>query len=263
MKFMKKKNKYIEIPGIYCDVIDYNIYKMSAFETVIGALLGYGFVFIASYIMFVILIFSLVLGVVGIPVGIKKYREYLFTKRERQMRVHFKESLQLLTGAYSSGYNIADSFRITHEALLEQFGDKSRITVEFLIIVQGLFNGYSIEELLQNFSDRTTVDDIKNFANTFIVANRKGGNLKQLMVETRDIISEKIDEVLDINTVIHGSKTQVNVLLVMPFVIILIIQSTGFAAPTINLTILITKLIALGLFIAAYFLAKKISSIEV
>lgn len=258
-----KKKKQIIIEGLFCEAIDYHHYNMKLVDTVIGFVLGFFGMFVVIYIMFSSPVLSLILGLIGIPIGYKAYRKYLYNKRERTMMIQFKEALQLLSNAYSTGYNMVDSFRTTQENLVSQFGEDSYITQEFLIIVQGLYNGHTIEGLLRNLEQRSTLDDIRSFVDTFVVANRRGGDLKSLISDTKDIIATKIDETIEVQTTIHGSQSQVYILLAMPFVIVTMMQGLGLSSSELNATTFFIKMIAMILFGVAYIIAKKVTKIEV
>lgn len=258
-----KKKKQVVVAGLFCEAVDYHYYQISLIERITGYVLGFFVMFTIIYIMFSSMMLSLILGFIGIPLGLKFYQKSLYNKRERAMMIQFKEALQLLSNAYSTGYNMVDSFRVTQENLVSQFGEEAHMTQEFLIIVQGLYNGHTIEDLLRNLEQRSTLDDIRSFVDTFIVANRRGGDLKNLITDTKDIISQKIDETIEVQTTIHGSQSQVYILLVMPFVIILMMQGMGLSSGKLTAITFITKLIALFLFIIAYLFAKKVSKIDV
>lgn len=126
----------------------------------------------------------------------------------------------------------------------------------------GLQHNYNIEDLLLNFAQRSGLDDVDSFANVFEVCNRKGGNLKQIVGETRSVINDKIEIEMEIQTMIAASKNELNIMMVMPFVIMLSMRGLGDSMSGNSLVNLIVKFVALGIFIGAYVIGSKLVDIK-
>lgn len=108
------------------------------------------------------------------------------------------------------------------------------------------------------------IDDINSFAETFAVCNRLGGNLKKVVVDSRDIISDKIEIEMEIQTTVAANKNEINIMCVMPFVIIAMMGTMGQASITANTPLnVLVKLIAIFMFVIAYKLGRKITDIKV
>ncbi|MDO4779286.1 MAG: type II secretion system F family protein [Tissierellia bacterium] len=260
----KKNKKYIPKKGLYSDVVDYGIYRLSVLEIITAILLGGGLAFLAMYIIFRNAKVSSIFSLFGIIIGLKKYKEYLFTKRNKQILLQFKDFLESLNTSLSVGKNTSDSLKSSYEDITFQHGKEAIIAKEISVILEGLNNGFTVEELLENMSERIPLDDIKNFVITFNTVNRQGGNLYLLINETKQIISQKIEVELEIQTIVHEQQNQVKILLFMPFVIIMMIDGMGIgAASKMSGGVIITRIAALIFFAAGYFLAKKIMKIEV
>ena len=75
------------------------------------------------------------------------------------------------------------------------------------------------------------------------------------------MISERIAVELEIQTMITGQKNQLNILAIMPVVMALLTRS--FETDSGNITVIIIKIVALGIFIFAYWLGTKIVDIKV
>ena len=130
------------------------------------------------------------------------------------------------------------------------------------MINNGLKHNYNIEDLLLNFAQRSGLDDVDSFANVFEVCNRKGGNLKQIVGETRSVINDKIEIEMEIQTMIAASKNELNIMMVMPFVIMLSMRGLGDSMSGNSLVNLIVKFVALGIFIGAYVIGSKLVDIK-
>lgn len=260
----KKKEKYIPKVGITGIGEDYNIYKLSFVEKITGFAIGMAAGFIAAQIMFGVIIASIVIGVVVGFLAIPVYRNFLQNKRKKNMIYQFRDLLDSLSNSFSSGKNTVDAFSDSYNDLKMSYGDKSPMVKELSIIINGLHNNYVIEELLKDMSIRCGLDDINSFAETFAVCNRLGGNLKKIVSDSRDIISDKIEIEMEIQTTITSNKNEINIMCIMPFIIISMMGMLGDASITANTPInVIVKIIAIGMFVAAYIAGRKITDIKV
>jgi len=142
-----------------------------------------------------------------------------------------------------------------------EHGEKAYITKELNWMCIMHNNGEEIKDLLLNFADRSGIDDVRSFANVFSVAENLAGDRPRIIRETRDMISERIAVELEIQTMITGQKNQLNILAIMPVVMALLTRS--FETDSGNITVIIIKIVALGIFIFAYWLGTKIVDIKV
>ena len=99
----------------------------------------------------------------------------------------------------------------------------------------------------------------------FEVSVKQGGNIKDIISATRDIINDKIEIEMEIGTLLSGNKNELNIMMIMPLIIIVSMEGLGSEMTVTGnspLNILI-KIVALGMFAAAYVLGKKITTIKV
>ena len=136
---------------------------------------------------------------------------------------------------------------------------------DLAIIVGGMGNNINVEELLLNFALRSGLDDVRNFADVFRVAIRQGANIKDIIFSTRDIISDKIEIEMEINSMLAGNKNELNIMMVMPLIIIVSLggMGTGMTAADNSPLNVVIKIIALGVFFFAYYLGRKITAIKI
>ena len=142
------------------------------------------------------------------------------------------------------------------------FGEGADIVNELKMINVGLQHNYNIEDLLLNFAQRSGLDDVDSFANVFEVCNRKGGNLKQIVGETRSVINDKIEIEMEIQTMVAASKNELNIMMVMPFIIMLTMRGLGDSMTGNSIVNIIVKFVALGIFVAAYVVGIRLVDIK-
>ena len=144
------------------------------------------------------------------------------------------------------------------------YGEDADIVKELQIIFSGLANNINIEVLLIDFANRSELDDVMSFANVFEVCNRQGGDLKRVVSDTREIINDKIEIEMEIETMLSGNKNELNIMMIMPVIVVLSLSSMGTMTIVSNSPVnLLVKVICLGIFGAAYLIGRKIVDIKI
>lgn len=261
-KVKKEKQVYVPIPGILGMGEDYHIYHMTILDRLKGALGGMAMGVAVGYVFFSNWYVAALLAVIVAVKAQKPYREYLRKKRLKKLLLEFKDLLEALTASYSSGQTTTRAFLDAQKEMSDLFGEGADIVQELTVINVGLQHNYNIEDLLFNFAQRSGLEDVESFANVFEVCNRKGGNLKQIVGETRSVINDKIEIEMEIQTMVAASRNDLNIMMVLPFIIMLAMRGLGDNMTGNSLINVIVKLVVLGIFAAAYMLGIKIVEIK-
>ena len=118
-----------------------------------------------------------------------------------------------------------------------QYVDPDTLIIQELeLIVSKLNLGANIEDLFLDLAKRSGIDDIRTFAHIFEISKRTGGNLMQIMRQSSNIITEKIETKQEMDTVLAEKKMEQKVMAVAPLALmVLLTQSTGdFMEPLFN-----------------------------
>lgn len=262
--------------------LNYKVYYMSKKEAVayfllafaVGAAVGYlfygglakdefGQTTLLTWILNVGI--SVTVGCVAGKLFLPIRTEQIIHKRRQQLSNQFRDMLDALTTSLGAGNNVTDSFRAAKEDLQMQYEEGAYILKELDVILAGMQNAVPIEEMLYDFGLRSGIDDIKSFAEVFKVSYRKGGNMKDIIRNTHAILNDKMEIREDIETVVTSNKTEQNMMIVMPIVLIAMIKgmSPEFAANFATAAGVISTTIAIGCFVAAYYIGKMILDIGV
>ena len=254
---------YIENHGIMGNADDYHIYHMRLVDYLVGFALGFALGFVVMMVFFRIFTISAIAGIVcGIP-AIRFYQKYRKEKRQRDLLIEFRDLLEALTTSYSSGKNTMEAFAESYQDLLSLYGEKSDIVNETRIIIAGMTNNIIIEDLLKDFADRCGLDDVASFAATFESGLRQGGDIKQVVWDSRKIINDKIEIEMEIKTMLTEKENELNIMMVMPIIIMIALSGIGSMSAVANTTFtVIVKIVAIGLFLAAYMMGRKIVNIR-
>ncbi len=285
--FVKNNSKTEKEPAYYISAINtqtlnYKVYYMSFLEKlayfllafIVGAAVGYLFyggigkdefgqaTSTTKFLnIFIPCIVGILAGKLFLPIRVNQIKE----KRIRNVKRQFRDMLEALTTSLGAGKNVNDSFVATYEDLLVQYPEEAYIISEIQLINTGVQNNIPIEELLWDFGVRSGIDDIRSFANVFKISYRKGGNIKDIIRNTNDILKDKMDIVEDIETVVASNKMEQTIMIFMPIGIIAMIKmmSPEFASKFTSATGVISTTIAVGLFLLAYYVGKQILDIKV
>lgn len=207
-------------------------------------------------------------GLVGIFAGklfLPIRVEMIIQKRKKMLRIQFVDLLESLRTSLASGKNVPNAFLSAEVDLLLQYSEDSYIIKEIKLVNTSVANGIPIEELLMDFGMRSDIGDISNFGKVFEIAYRKGGNISDIVRNCHEIISEKIAIEMEIETKVTSNKNEQNLMCIMPIIMVLMMKSVGedFSRNFVTPTGLISTSIAVIIFIASYFLGRKILKIEV
>lgn len=181
------------------------------------------------------------------------------------LKSQFRDMLEAFNSSLGAGKNVVDSFSSVYSDLNLQYEEDAFILKELEIILSGINNNIDIEDLLLDFGERSGIDDIKSFANVFKISYRKGGNIKETIRITHEILSDKMAIEEDIETIVTANKLEQKIMIVMPIGLIAMIKmmSAEFAANFVTPSGLIATTIAIIMFVISYFVGKAILDIKV
>ena len=279
----KKKEKGPQfIPSaLNTPMINYNEYYMTVKDKIVTFLLGFvggglvGLVFygnqfldedgnttLASAICNVIIFVGV--GLIASKIIFPLRNEQLRVKRIKELRKQFRSFLEAIAVSLSSGMNIMDSLIAAHNDLRIEYSEKAYIVEEVREMIAGMQNNIAIEEMMASLGERSSIEDIKNFGTVFEMCYRAGGNMKNIVRRTSDIISEKIEIEAEIETALTSNKSQFTVMMIIPVGMVLMIRlmMSTFARSFATVPGVIAMTIAIGIFIGAYKLGTKMTDIK-
>jgi tight adherence protein B len=261
--FNNSKNNELK-RNLFGKELDYSHYHLNRNEKIAGFTIGFGVAFLPLFVFFQSIIVNGMFGIFFGFFSLPLYQNHLLRKQSKSLLIQFTDLLDSLSNSYTVGRNTMGAFKDAFNDLKNQYGDGALIVYEVKTILMGLENNFTIEELLTNFAERSHLDDVKSFVNTFIVCNRSGGNLKKIVMDSRSIISDKVEIQMDIETKIIEKKNELNIMLVMPIIIVAMLGTLGSESITNNSPInIFVKIIAIIIFIIAYLIGKKIIDIKI
>lgn len=286
MALFKKEKKVLE-PQYYTSATNtptynYKVYYMKPIEKVlyfllafaVGAAVGYLFYggigknefgepTMLTYILNVVI--SVTVGLVAGFMFLPMRTEQIIKKKQNDLKLQFRELLDALSTSLGSGKNTMDAFKAAYDDLSIIYSQEASIIKELKIIIDGMVNNIDIEKSLMDFGVRSGIDDILSFANVFETCYRKGGNIKDVIKNTQQIITEKMEVEMEIQTVVAASTNEQTIMTVLPIALIGIIKmmSPEFAGNFATPAGIIATTVAIILFIVAHFVGKEVLSIKI
>lgn len=259
----KQGEESVELRGLMGNAKDYHVYHMTKTDYLAAWAFGAALGFVVLFAFFNSPAVSAAGGILCAKLLPKHYCEYKKRKQIKELRSQFKDLLESLTSAYSSGKNTVRAFEEAADDMISIYGEEADIVREVQIICTGLRHNKNIEELLLDFANRSALEDVMSFANVFESCNRQGGNLKQIVADTREIINDKIEVEMELETMIAGSKNELNIMMVMPVIVVLMLRGMGSGMAGSNtVSAVIVKMLCIGIFALAYGVGRKVMDIK-
>lgn len=283
-----KKNKNIveeslyEVSGTNRQMINYKVYKLTSNEKalyfiiafVVGAIVAYLFYggigkdsygnpTVITYILDIVIM--AVIGFLTAKLFLPIRKDQIIESRKRKLRAQFIDLLDSLASSIASGKNVPNAFVAAREDLLVQYQPDAFIVQEVDNIISGIQNNIDVGSMLINFGERSGIQDIRTFGRVFETAYSKGANLKDVVRSCHEILSSKCEIEAEIETKVASNKNEQYIMIIMPIILIAMIKmsDSGFAANFTTPSGLISTTLAIGAFVGAYFIGRKILKIEV
>ena len=207
---------------------------------------------------------------IGFAAGIyleKVYADSVVKKRLRTLRLQFKDFLESMSVATRAGNVEIEAVRSARKDLEISYNKKADIVKEIdHIILQYEKGGIQLKVLFEDLAERSGLEDIRSFASIYSVIEGKSDRFGDILTQTQEIIGDKIEIEQEIQTTISAAKSETNMMLVMPVVIVVAMSCMGGGLLDALFTTMAghaAATVALLIFALSYVLALKASDIKV
>lgn len=203
------------------------------------------------------------------PVGFWYYRHLqkeCIQKKQREFERQFKEMIQTVATALSTGYSIENAIRESRKELKLLYEEEEMISREMTMLAGQLRMQVPVEQAIGEMAKRVALEEVENFAAVFITARRSGGDMIAIIKNTAGQIADKIDVRREIETVLAAKRYELKVMSAIPY---FMIGYMSLSFPEF-MTCLYGNVIGIGVmtvclavYISAYYLGAKLIEIEV
>ncbi|MBR6528302.1 MAG: type II secretion system F family protein [Lachnospiraceae bacterium] len=203
--------------------IRYDHYELSLGQWVLYGSTGLLLAWLTNTIFYQSFVFLFVLAPLGVIVPLVM-RKNLCEKRRNILGSQFKDAILALSSALQAGYSAENAWREAWQEMVCIYGEDGLITREFAAMVRAISVNETPEQVLEEFAERSGMDEIIRFAQVFRLAKRSSGDLVSIIDSTSRTISEKLRVREEIITVTTAKQLEQTIMSVIPAAIILYLR---------------------------------------
>ena len=263
-KFSGIKRKTGPVAGNIA-VPDYTISQSTVADHGLAFLIGFAAGFMVLFIFYKIIALSVAGGAAVGAFGIIAAAQSALKKRTAKLRIQFYDLLEAIAVAMRAGSPFIKSLQGAKEDLTLIYPADSDIITEIDIIVGRFNNAVPISTAFSDLAQRSGLEDIASFASIYATIEGKSGRADEIVRETQQIIADKMEIEMEIDTLLTAAKSEVNIMLFMPLVILGVIGYAGAGFMDAIYTTAAGRFVSTGgliVFIVSFILARKFSSVK-
>lgn len=231
-------------------------------KCILGAL---GVTFFIAY-----LFYNHWLGMIFLPFAYwavkKECEKRLCKRRKEKLSKQFQEAMQAVCTSLLAGASLENAWKEAQHEIVILHGDGSDMAEEMKLMNQKIELRIPLEKVLQEFAERSDVDDIVSFAEVFLFAKRGGGNLVQIIENTVYQMQSKLVVEENIQILVASKKLEQRIMEVVPIAILAYLKITAYdylSALYGNPIGILFMTICLMIYLAAMCLSSRILEIQV
>lgn len=241
--------------------------NMKKYEHVAAYLLFSALASVIAYLFYHIIPVSVVIGFLAGVYLEKMYAQSTIQKRQKVLRLQFRDFLESMSVAVRAGNVEVQAVKSALKDLQLSYHTNADIVREVEnMILQYEKGGIALKVLFEDFAERSDLEDVRNFAAIYSVIEGKSDRFGEILMETQEIIGDKIEIEQEIETTITSAKSETMVMLIMPVIIVAAMSCMGGGLLESLFTTAVghvSATVALIIFGISYALAVKGSNIEV
>jgi len=251
--------------GRSTEVPDYTRSPSRALDHVLAFLIGFAAGFSVLFIFYKVAVLSIAGGAVFGTINIFASKQSALKKRIDKLRVQFFDLLEAMSVSMRAGNPLLKSLQSAREDLVLIYPEDSDIISELDIIVGRFNNAVPMSTAFSDLAERSGLEDIASFASIYATIEGKSGRADEIVRETQQIIADKMEIEMEIETLLTAAKSEVNIMLFMPLVILGVIGYAGAGFMDSIYTTGAGRVVSTGgliVFIISFILARKFSNVK-
>lgn len=245
---------------------DYTVSNSTLGDHILAFLVGFVGGFVVFFVFYKLILLSVVGGVIVGIVNIFSAQKNAMKKRLMKLRTQFYDLLEAMSVAMRAGNPVLKAMESAREDLSLIYSEDSDIIVEVDIILRKFNNAISLSEGFADFAERCGLEDVASFASVYQTIEGKSSRTDEIIRETQQIIGDKMEIEMEIDTMMTAAKSEVNIMLFMPLLILLIIGYAGSGFMSAMYEPGIGRVVATGglvMFIISFIMARKFSNVKI
>lgn len=206
--------------------MDYSKYRLTPLEWIKMLLLSLGLAGLVSR-----LFYDSWLPLAATPLCIlffhKRYSLRGVQRQQRMLSFQFQEAMQTVSNSLLSGYSMENAWREAEKEQILLHGKKALMAGELHLMNRSVGLNMPLEQLLEDFSHRSKVEDIMDFAEVFSFAKRSGGDFIHIIANTTCHMRAKIEVEREIGVLLASKKLEQSIMNIIPMVILAYLKFTS------------------------------------
>lgn len=245
---------------------DYNQSPNTTFDYFINFVLGY---VLGALVLFVFYRIPVLTIIGGIPVGaVVSFASQFSSKSKRltNLRVQFYDMLESMAVSMRAGNPPYRALERAKSELLLVYPENSDIIAEINVILARFHNSIPLSVGFTDFAQRCGLEDVVSFASVYATIEGKSSKANEIIQDTQQIIADKMEIEMEIDSMMMAARNEANTMLVMPILILAIIGFAGAGFMDALFTTFVGRIVAtvgLIVFIACFIMTQIFSKIKV
>lgn len=196
----------------------------------------------------------------------KKWEYQQEIKFKSRFELQFRDYLQALEAALSTGYALENAMREARKDLKSQYDKSTRIMKDTAKMERLLEMNMSTEQIWLEWSRNTDIEVLQQFTTVFMVAKKSGGDSVAIIKKSIYNICEKLEMQRELQVLLAGKRYEFYIMSAVPLGIIFYMKLAFGEFMSVlyqNLFGIVFMSICLGIYICAFLWGRKIIEIEV
>ena len=255
-----------ETPQWSAAVPDYTVSPSTLFDHIASFFIGFAAGFVVLFIFYKVIPLAALGGAITGTVYIFVAEQAAIQKRLKKLRVQFYDLLEAMSVAMRAGNPVLKALESAREDLTLIYPGDSDILVELDVIIKKFYNAIPLSESFADFARRSGLEDVASFASIYATIEGKSSRADEIVRETQQIIADKMEIEMEIDTLMTAAKSEVNIMLFMPLVILAVIGYAGAGFMDAIYTEPLGRVVATGgliVFIISFIMARTFSNVEI
>lgn len=245
--------------------IDYSVSDATTADDILSFFKGTAMGFAVLYVFYKIIPLAVVVGTIVGFVNIFFARQNMVKKRLDALRTQFFDLLEAMSVSMRAGNPPYRALMSARDDLLLIYPDSSDIIVEVNLMLKKFNNSVPLSQAFDDFAKRSGLEDIQSFASVYATIEGKSSRADEIIRDTQDIITDKMAIEMEIDTIMTSAKSEANIMLFMPLVLLILMGAIGDGFMNAIYTTPTGRVVAtfgLIMFFISFGLVRKFSNIK-
>ncbi len=197
---------------------------------------------------------------------IKKWENQKESQLKSIFEIQFKDYLQALASALSTGYALENAMKEARKDLARQYDSETRIMRDTGKMERLLEMNMSVEQVWMEWVNQTEIDVLQQFITVFMVAKKSGGDSVAIVKKSINNICERLEVEAEIRVLLTAKEFEFQIMSLVPIGIIFYMKLAFAEFMSVlygNIFGVCFMTICLGVYVGAVLWGSKIVEIEV